>query len=246
MPSSQTTTRAVFAAPVAGLGFLLLSARFIYVWAPLPKAVPGAETIAAVAGAVMLAGAAGLLWRKTFVPSAAILTLLFLSWLLLLQIPRIVGTPGREILWSGAGQLASIVAAGWILVAAASNGGARWVRAARLLYAAALVLFGVHHLADVAASSQAVPAWLPFRPGWVYLTAAGHIAAGVAIALGLAARLAATLEVIMITSFVLLVHLPGVTNAPTDKLQWTMLIVASAIGGAAWVMARSYADAPSR
>jgi uncharacterized membrane protein YphA (DoxX/SURF4 family) len=233
-------TRAVFAAPVAGLGFLLLSAMFIYVWAPLPKAVPRAETIAAVAGAVMLAAAVGLVWRKTFVASAAVLTLLFLSWLLFLQIPRIVGTPAREILWSGAGQLASIVAAGWVLFAS------RRVLAARLLYAAALVLFGLHHLADVSASAQAVPAWLPFPTAWVYLTTAGHVAAGLAIALGIAARLAAMLEVVMITSFVVLVHLPGVIKAPTDKLQWTMLIVAAVIDGAAWVLARSYADAQAR
>jgi uncharacterized membrane protein len=247
MTSGQTrlpmASRAVFAASMAGLGFLLALGAFIYVWAPIPKTVPGRDVIAAGAGALMLASAAGILWRRTLVPSAAVLTLLFLGWLLLLQVPLIAGKPSRELLWSGAGQLASIVAGGWILSASGSKGSERRIRAARFLYAAGLLIFGVHHLADIGASAQAVPAWLPFRTGWVYLTTAGHIAAGLAIALQIAAPLAATLEAIMIAAFVLLVHVPGVIGAPRDKLQWTMLIVAAVIDGAAWVVARSYADA---
>jgi len=235
---------------LAGLGVLLLSDTFVYVWVPVPLWVPWRHALACATGALMLVSAAGLLWRKTVVLSSAILAFLFLSWLLVLQVPRVIAKPGKEILWAGGGQIATLVAGGWILfaiLASPAEGpeswfrGGRGVRMARLLYAVALPLFGLHHFFDAAGAAEAVPAWLPLRLGWAYLTGAGHVAAGVAILLGIVPRLASTLEAVMITSFVLLVHVPGVIGAPGDRLQWTMLVVASALGGAAWIVARSYA-----
>jgi uncharacterized membrane protein len=241
---------AMYAAAVAGLGVLLLSSEFVYVWAPFPRWVPWRLVLACASGALLLVSAVGLSWRKTALPSSAILTSLFLSWLLLLQVPRIIAAPSKELLWAGAAQIATLVAGGWILfvsVASKAKAPGRWlrvgrgVRMARLLYAVALPLFGLHHFVDAAGAADAVPAWLPLRLGWAYLTGAAHVAAGVAILLGIVPLLAATLEAIMITAFVLLIHVPGVMRAPRDPLQWTMLIVASAIGGAAWIVAHSYA-----
>jgi uncharacterized membrane protein YphA (DoxX/SURF4 family) len=238
-----------YAASVAGIGGLLLWGTFVYVWAPIPQWVPARHGLACAAGALMLALAVALLWRKTVVPSAAGLTLLFLGWLLLVQTPRIMAAPSRELLWSGGAQLASVVAGGWIVFATLTSPtagpgrqirGVRGVRLARLLFAVALPMFGLHHFFDLAGAAEAVPAWLPFALGWAYLTGAGHIAAGVGILLGIVPRLSATLESIMITSFVLFVHVPGVIGAPRDLLQWTMLVVAAAIGGAAWIVAGSY------
>ena len=114
---------------------------------------------------------------------------------------------------------------------------------ARYLYAVALPMFGLHHFFDLAGAAEAVPAWLPLRTGWAAVTGAGHVAAGVAILLGIVPRLAARLEAIMIGAFVVLVHVPGVIGAPRDGLQWSMLVVASVIGGAAWIVARSFATA---
>jgi uncharacterized membrane protein YphA (DoxX/SURF4 family) len=200
----------------------------------------------------MLLSAVAVLLQKTVIPSSAVLACLFLSWLLLLQVPRIIGTPSKELLWSGGAQLASVIAGGWMLFAARASpteGAGRWfrgargARAARSMYALALPVFGLHHFWDLEASAAAVPAWLPFRLGWACLTGAGHVAAGVAILLGIVPRLASTLEAIMISAFVLLVHVPGVIVAPGDGLQWSMLVVASVIGGSAWIFARSSFDA---
>jgi len=235
---------------VAGLGVLLISSQFIYVWAPIPRSVPGRQVLACAAGALMLVSAAGLVWRKTVVTCSAILAWLFLSWLLVLQVPQLIAAPTMELLWSGGGQIATVIAGGWILfaaLAAPSDGPGRWfrghrgLRVARSMYAVALPLFGLHHFFSERGGAEAVPAWLPFRPGWGYLTGVAHILAGVAILLGIAPRVAATLEAIMISAFVLLVHVPGIIGAPGEPLQWTMFFVASAIGSAAWIVARSYA-----
>jgi len=244
--------QAAYAVAVMGLGVMLLCSTFIYVWAPVARWVPGRDGIAVAAGVGMLIAGAGLVWRRTVVASSALLTLLFLSWLLLLQVPRLVGAPSRELLWSGAAQLVSVVAGGWIVFASVAppvEGAGRWlrgergVRMARYLYAAALPMFGLHHFLDLAGAAEAVPAWLPLRTGWAAVTGAGHVAAGVAIVLGIVPRVAATLEAVMIGAFVLLVHVPGVVRAPRDHLEWSMLVVAGVIGGAAWIVARSYAPA---
>lgn len=246
---------ALYAAAVVGFGALLVLREFVYVWAPIPRWVPGRQVIACASGAVMAASAIGLLWRRTVVLSSAMLTLVFLTWLAVLQLPRIVAAPSEELLWSGAGQIAAVVAGGWLLFAsqvAPAEGPKRWyrgasgVRMARLLYAGALPIFGLHHFFGAAGAAQAVPAWIPFRPAWAYLTGAAHIVAGLALLLGIVPRLAATLEAIMVIAFVLLVHVPGTIDHPTDPLQWTMLVVALTIGGAGWIVARSYAGALRR
>lgn len=59
--------------------------------------------------------------------------------------------------------------------------------------------------------------------GIAYLTGAGHFAASLGILFAILPRLAATLEAI----------------EPRSRLQWTMLFVASALAGAAWITARS-------
>jgi hypothetical protein len=44
----------------------------------------------------------------------------------------------------------------------------------------------------------------------------------------------------MCASFVVLLHVPRVIADPKSQVEWTMLCVATAIGGAAWVI-RNYA-----
>jgi uncharacterized membrane protein len=243
----------LYAASVAALGALLLAAKFAYVWARIPEWVPGRDVLASIVGAVMLLLAAGLLWRRTVVPSAAALTFLFLGWLVFLQVPRIAHSPSKEFLWAGGAQIVTVVAGASILFASLASPtgapqllrGERGVQLARSLYAVALPLLGIHHFADLAGTAEAVPAWLPFRFALGALTGAAHVAAGIAILFRIVPRLAATLEAIMILAFVLLVHAPGVIGEPGDRLQWSMLVIASLIGAAAWIVARSYGSEAS-
>jgi hypothetical protein len=43
----------------------------------------------------------------------------------------------------------------------------------------------------------------------------------------------------MISTFVLLLHMPGVVSAPGSRLHWTILFVATALAGSAWALAES-------
>jgi len=246
-PAALLTTlaRTTFAASLAALGALLLLHDFAYVWVPLPRSLACADEVAFTAGLLLALGAVALLSTRTRAPSAALLAVFFLSWLAFLQVPRIVSSPEKEGLWSGAGQLLTVIAGAWTLYADRATRGPRWLRGplglrlARSVFALGLPALGIHHFHDPAGTAQAVPAWLPLRMELGYATGALHILAGAAILLGILPRLAATLEALMIASFVLLIHVPWTLDAPADPLQWTMLVVAANIGAAAWVVARS-------
>ena len=242
---------AVFAVALAGLGVLSLgSGDFAYVSQPVPAWVIGRGLLVYASGALLLACGAGLLWPRTLARSSLVLTLYGMASMLLLHAPRIAREPLNEVEWFNLGEIATIVAGAWILFAcAAPVPASRWrkavvgergVRLARLLFALALPPFGLSHFVYAKATAGMVPSWLPGHLAWAYLTGAGHVAAGLGILLGVLPRLAATLEALMVSTFLLTVNVPDLVGAPRDRWQWTEVFVASAIGGAAFLVARSY------
>ncbi len=166
---------ALYASSVAGLGGLLLSGTFVDIFAPLPSWVSWRDGLSCAWGALMLVSAIALLWKKTVVPSSGVVALVFLSWLLFLQVPELVAEPEMEVLWSGASQLVALAAGGLLLFASRASpveGPGRWfrgdrgVRIARLAYALALLEFGLHHfLTTGAAEAVSGVAALPGRLG---------------------------------------------------------------------------------
>jgi uncharacterized membrane protein len=114
-------------------------------------------------------------------------------------------------------------------------------RIARYLFAIALLPIGLAHLVYPTETAALVPAWLPARTGWAYLTGAGQIAAGLGVLFSILPRLAAGAEATMLTLFGLLVWVPAVVAKPTDRFSWTALLITWAIAAAAWVVAGSMA-----
>jgi uncharacterized membrane protein len=247
--------RVLFAVGLGGLGVLSLIHRdFAMNWQPVPEWVPLRAYLACASGTILLLGGMGTLLRRTAVPSALVLTIFVLTWLLLLQVSRVVARPTDEGAWLGFGENAVLVTGGWIVFLALAKqagwpnipfvAGTAGLRTGQLLFAVSLPLIGLSHFVYVDGTASMVPAWLPFHTGLAYLTGAGHIAAGVGLLFSIIPRMAATLEAAMMSSFVLLLHIPGVAAAPTDRLQWTMVFVALALTGAGWAVAGSFQDSP--
>jgi uncharacterized membrane protein len=243
-----------YGAAVAGLGALcLLSGDLAYVFQPVPRWMPLRPSLAYVSGTVLLACGLALLARKTTRLAALVLTVHFFGWLLLLNLPTTLAKPTVVGNWEGCGLNATVIGGSWILLAlsalsdrpaagrAARLLGESGVRLARCVYAAGLPLVGLAHFMNAHEATVYVPSWLPLRIGWVYLTGAGHIAAGLAILFGVIPRLAAVLEATQITAFVILAHIPSAYSAPGDRLQWAMLVYALAIAASAWLAAASSA-----
>lgn len=244
-----------FAAGFAGLGVLsLLNGDFALAWQPVPPDIPLRLYLAYASGLILLGTGVGMLVRATAPLATRILTWFVLSWLVLLQLPRVAAHPADVGAWLGFCETTVLVAGGWTLClfAAERDGlkerrllGRRARQTARIAFALALLGIGLSHFVYLDATASMVPAWLPFRRGFAYLTGSGHMAAGIALLLGVVPRIAATMEAAMITAFVVLLHAPAVVHEPGSRLQWTMFCVAVALGSAAWAIAASFTDVDS-
>ena len=208
--------RVAYGVGVAGMGVLiLLSGKLGSVFQPVPPWVPLRQSLAYVSGALLLASGLALIAWKTTRLAALVLTVNFSVWLLLLNLPNTLAHPTVVGAWEGCGLNMTVVAGGLILLSR--------VNLARRVYAVGLPLIALAHFLNAPQATEYVPAWLPLRIGWVYLTGAGHAAAGLAILFSVLPELAALLEAGQITSFVVLTHVPSVYRAPGDRVQWAML-----------------------
>jgi uncharacterized membrane protein YphA (DoxX/SURF4 family) len=82
-----------------------------------------------------------------------------------------------------------------------------------------------------------IPAFIPAHLFWAYFTGAGHFLAGIAMLTNVFARLAAILFAVMVSGFVLLLHVPRVIGEPGSRAEWTMLVIALTMTAAAWCAA---------
>jgi len=244
--------RVAYGVGVAGMGVLiLLSGKLASVFQPVPPWVPLRQWLAYLSGALLLAGGLAVIAWKTTRFAALVLTVNFSIWLLLLNLPNTLARPARVGNWEGCGLNMTVVAGGWILLAlscrppsgrAARLLGESGVKLARRLYAVGLPLIALAHFLNARAATEYVPVWFPLRIDWVYLTGAGHTAAGLAILFGVLPGLAALLEACQINAFVVLTHVPSVYRARGDRVQWAMLFYALAIAGSAWLVAATFGD----
>ena len=240
----------LFAIGMIGLGILaLIYGDFALVWQPVAPWVPGRTLLAYASGLIMLLGGIGLLLRVTAAWSIRILFPYLIIWLLL-KVPALLVAPQMEAVWLGFGELAVLLAGGWILFAnlaqlragspltflTSENG----IRAARILFAVSLLPIGLSHMVYTKATVDLVPAWLPYRVGWAYLTGAGQIACGLGVLFAVLPRVAAWAEAGMLTIFTLLVWTPAILSAPKTRLPWTAFFISWAIASAAWAVAQSF------
>jgi uncharacterized membrane protein len=244
---SQQPALAVFAAGMIGLGILaLIYGDFALVWQPVASWVPGRTALAYASGLIMLLGGIGLLFRATVTWSVRILFPYLILWTLL-KVPALVMAPQIEGVWLGLGELVVLLSGGWVLFARfagleekqwlAFATGEKGVRIAKLLFAVFVIPIGLSHFVYLKATVDLVPSWFPFRPGWAWLTGAGHIASGLAVLFSVLPRLAVTMEAAMIGIFTLLVWGPKILAAPHARLPWTAFWISWAIASAVWVVA---------
>jgi uncharacterized membrane protein len=234
---------------MTGLGILaLVYGDFALVWQPVAPWIPGRTILAYGSGLIMLLGGVGLLLRSTVTWSVRILFPYLIIWLLL-KVPALLVAPQMEAVWLGFGEIAVLMAGGWVLFATLAGlregspltfaTGANDIRLARMLFAVSLIPIGLSHLVYVKQTVELVPAWLPYRVGWAYLTGAGQIACGLGVLFSILPRVAAWAEAGMISVFTLLVWGPAIVAAPKTRLPWTAFFISWAIASAACVVAQN-------
>jgi len=234
---------------IYGLGAVVLGLTglvwgdFAVVWQPA-NIVPGQTALGyVVALAPLLAGLA-MQWQRSAAPAALALAVLYSVAVILIDVPSGIAHPSEFVAWYGVPEHLALLVAGLVIYAhsgrlePATAERLAWI--GRLVFGICLIYFGLAHHFYLAYTAKMVPAWLP--PGqifWAYATAVGHIAAGIAILSGIAARPAAMLLTAMFIVFAILVHAPTIVIAPHTHFNWVENATNFALIGSAWVIAAS-------
>jgi uncharacterized membrane protein len=247
MVRSQRPGLILFAVGMMGLGILaLVYGDFALVWQPVAAWVPGRTGLAYASGVLMLLCGAGLLFSATVKWSVRIVFPYLIVWALL-KVPALVVAPQIEGVWLGLGELVMLLAGGWTLFAVFAElpeesvlkfaSGEKGIRIARILFAIWVIPVGLSHVFYVKETATLVPAWLPFKTFWAYLTGIGHMASGIGVLFSILPGVAAWAEAGMLSVITLLVWAPAVLAAPKTRLPWTAFFISWAITAAVFVVA---------
>jgi uncharacterized membrane protein len=219
---------------------------FALVWQPVAPWVPGRLALAYVSGVLMLFVGVGLLFRATAAWAVRVLFPYLVVWALL-KVPALVVAPQIEGVWLGFGELAMLVAGGWVLFACWSEVredswlgfavGDRGIRMAKYLFALWVIPVGLSHFFYTKATIDLIPQWMPGRMFWAYLTGAGHIASGLGVLFSVVPRAALLAEAAMLSVITLLVWVPAVLAHPAGRMPWTAFFISWTIASAVWVLA---------
>jgi len=188
--------------------------------------------------------------------TATLLGILFLFYVLLLEIPQVAANPVdvgvRTVFFEALAIAASALTLAGTLPTGVSFG--RWdrvldglIRSGPYLFGASSVVFGIDHFLVLALIASLVPAWL--APAWLhggmfwaYFTGVAFVVAGISILIKRIDQWAAALLGTMFLLWFLLLHSPRVVIAlrshdPNSPDEWSSALIALAMCGGSWICA---------
>src|SRR5262245_8287442 len=246
---------AAFAAVMIWLGVLgLIKGDFVQMWEPVPKWVPARLVLAYLCALISLGSGIGLLWARSAAVASRVLFAALLAWLAVMRLPNLFfETPLVLVAWSFGSTAVLVSAAGLLYVWLARErdrkrlglvADERGLRIARVRYGVSLIPFGLAHFMYLDATTVLIPDWLPWHVAWAYFTGGAFIAAGLAMAIGVLAPLAAALSTLQMGLFTVIVWVPRVVTGQVTPFQWGEFVASCALTAGAWVVTDSYRGTP--
>src|SRR5580658_3124533 len=251
--------RGSLAVAAASLGVLTLTyGDLTPLGQSLPAGIPGRDIWIYGPALLLLVAGAGLCFRRTALPSVLTIGGYHSLWALS-SVRPILAKPLSVGSWYGFCEALTARAGAWILYALLRwqrhspklpVASARAVRLAQIFFGLTCAFYGLSHFLYAEYTASMVPSWLPDHLGFAYFTGLGHLAAGMAIALGILPRLAATLEALMMSLFGLLVWVPSFWANPRPKWaalpasQWSELVVNVVLVASALAVVASLSSRP--
>lgn len=210
-----------FALGMTSLGFAALSLP----WFADPAPPPGVWMIPPIC---LIAASLGLFFLRIRTTAAGGLALYWLAWLFLRDLPGLIAEPAAFPHWVSAAQAVTFAT-----VAVAFARGDLW-RIARVALGLTIALFGAIHALHPGIVTGLLPEWFPVPGIWPYMTGILQIVLGLLVLTGFRAHIAAFIVGLMWLSWIPLVHLPRLIGAPGELFEWTFMLTALALAGAAW------------
>lgn len=204
---------------------------------PLPPGWDPAPIMAIGMGLVLALAGAGLLIERTHRLAGIVLAIFWFGWFLAGHVIGLTGDPTNAALLVAASQVLSFAA----IAAMLSGRFAHGHRLGRCVLGATLLLFGAVHWLYPDAIAGMIPSWMPMSGAWPWITGAVQVAAGLMILTSFQGALAAFVVGLMWLSWVFLVHIPRLIGAPGDLFEWTFMLTAVALAGAAWSVGERFA-----
>src|SRR5450432_89135 len=185
-----------------------------------------------VTAIVSVAFAASIATNRKVRCAAIVLAITILLRVLLAYAPKLAANLHDPGPWTSGSELLAMCGVALVLAA-----GYKTITAGRILFAIALVVFGIQHFQYARFIATLVPSWIPGHLFWAYFVGVAFVAAALSIASQIRVHLAATWLGIMFLLWVLALHLPRVAAAPHNGDEWTSAFVALAMSGGAFLVA---------
>ena len=232
MPRLLTIARVILALAFAGFGLQYLRVLPI----AGPPWYPVLPALSVAAGILLLAVAAGLLVRASAHLAALLLGTALLLRVLVFHLPQLLTHPRDPNIWTVFGEVLALAGGAWMLAAILPGTRTpltRTLDAGRYIFAVPLLIFAILHFKYAFFISMLIPKWIPQRFFFANFVGLCFIAAALAIATGVRARLASLLLAAMFLLWVAIVHAPRVAAALHNGNEWTSMFIALAMAGSA-------------
>jgi uncharacterized membrane protein YphA (DoxX/SURF4 family) len=235
--------RYVFGAAAVLFGIVTLAFREFNDWQQFQVlgSLAHSEVLAALVGAVQLAGGVAIMLPKTARAGAIVLAVVELIFALM-WIPLFIEKPTIYDRLANFFEQFSQVAGALIVYATLQASDSGWAlklaNLGRILFGLCVISFAVEQIVYIHGTAHFVPKWIP--PGqmfWAVTTTIAFVLAAIAILTKRAALLATRLLTTMIVIFGLTIWLPALFMRPHDITSWAGNAENLAIAGAAWILA---------